>query len=86
MQVAAPIKDRAGQTRGALALIINPDAEFTRILSVARSGDSGETFAFDGEGVLISESRFDEELQRLKLLPDEPMRCPRDAFPARSGR
>ena len=47
MQVAAPIKDAAGQTRGALALIINPDAEFTRILSVARSGDSGETFAFD---------------------------------------
>ena len=71
MQVAAPIKDPAGQTRGALALIINPDAEFTRILSVAGSGDSGETFAFDGEGVLISESRFDDELRRVKLLPDE---------------
>ncbi len=71
MQVAAPIKDSNGQTRGALALIINPDAEFTRILSVASSGDSGETLAFDGEGVLISKSRFDEELKRLKLLPDE---------------
>jgi eukaryotic-like serine/threonine-protein kinase len=71
MQVAAPIKDNAGQTRGALALIINPDAEFTRILSVASSGDSGETLAFDGEGILISKSRFDDELKRLKLLPDE---------------
>lgn len=71
MQVAAPIKDSTGETRGALALIIYPDAEFTRILSVASSGDSGETLAFDGEGVLISKSRFDEELKRLKLLPDE---------------
>jgi len=71
MQVAAPIKDADGRTRGALALIINPDAEFTRILSVASSGDSGETLAFDSEGVLISKSRFDDELKRLKLLPDE---------------
>jgi hypothetical protein len=71
MQVAAPIKDAAGETRGALALIINPDAEFTRILGVARSGDSGETFAFDAAGTLISESRFDEELKRVGLLTDE---------------
>ena len=72
MQVAAPLKDDLGQTRGALALIINPNAEFTRILSVARSGVSGETFAFDAEGIMISESRFDNELKRLKLLKNEP--------------
>ena len=72
MQVAAPINDGSGQTRGALALGINPDAEFTRILSVARSGESGETFAFDGEGVMISRSRFDGQLKMLKLLKDEP--------------
>ena len=72
MQVAAPVKDNVGETRGALALIINPNAEFTRILSVARSGNSGETFAFDEEGLLISESRFDAELKGLKLLPNEP--------------
>lgn len=71
MQVAAPIKDAAGNSRGALALIINPDAEFTRILSVARSGDSGETFAFDAAGTLISESRFDDDLRRLGLLGNE---------------
>jgi len=72
MQVAAPISDAHGQTRGALALGINPDTEFTRILSVARSGESGETIAFDGEGVLISRSRFEEQLKTLKLLKDEP--------------
>jgi eukaryotic-like serine/threonine-protein kinase len=74
MQVAAPIKDADGRTRGALALGINlnADAEFTRILSVARSGESGETFAFDEEGVMISESRFDEQLKKFKLLKDTP--------------
>src|SRR5258706_8053440 len=72
MQVAAPIKDDAGNTRGALALGINPDAEFTRILSVAHSGDSGETIAFDSEGLLISKSRFDDELKKLGLLENKP--------------
>lgn len=71
MQVAAPVKDSEGRTRGALSLILNPDAEFTRILSVARSDESGETFAFDAEGVMISKSRFDEQLKQLKLLKDE---------------
>ncbi len=54
MQVAAPIKDAEGVIRGILVLMINPDAEFSRILSVARSGASGETFAFDAEGVRSS--------------------------------
>jgi hypothetical protein len=72
MQVAAPVKDDNGHARGALSLILNPDAEFTRILSVARSDESGETFAFDAEGLLISKSRFDEQLKSLKLLKDEP--------------
>jgi hypothetical protein len=72
MQVAAPVKDSEGRTRGALSLILNPDAEFTRILSVARSDESGETFAFDVGGLMISKSRFDEQLKELKLLTNAP--------------
>jgi Protein kinase domain len=68
MQVAAPIKGAGGAVHGALALIINPDREFTRILSVARSGQSGETYAFDQHGLLISKSRFDPQLRELGLL------------------
>jgi tRNA A-37 threonylcarbamoyl transferase component Bud32 len=67
MQVAAPIRSD-GIIRGALALIINPDKEFSRILSVARSGQSGETYAFDQTGLLISRSRFDDQLRVLGLL------------------
>lgn len=68
MQVAAPIRDNNDAIVGALALIINPDREFSRILSVARSGDSGETYAFDQTGLLISHSRFDAQLKELGLL------------------
>jgi tRNA A-37 threonylcarbamoyl transferase component Bud32 len=72
MQVAAPLKDTNGVTRGALALIINPDAEFSRILSVARSGESGETFAFDPDGVMLSKSRFEEQVKELGLMRVRP--------------
>jgi serine/threonine protein kinase len=68
MQVAAPLRDDNGVVCGALALVINPDDEFTRILSVARSGQSGETYAFDQTGLLISRSRFDSQLRKLGLL------------------
>jgi hypothetical protein len=68
MQVAAPMHDTNGAVRGALALIINPDLEFSKILSVARSGESGETYAFDQTGLLISRSRFETQLRNLGLL------------------
>src|ERR1039458_5717373 len=68
MQVAAPVRDSANVIVGALALIIDPDKEFSRILSVARSGLSGETYAFDQTGLMISHSRFDDQLRHLGLL------------------
>ena len=68
MQVAAPVRNSDGVIVGALAMIINPDKEFSYILSVARWGNSGETYAFDQTGLLISHSRFDEQLKQLGLL------------------
>jgi serine/threonine protein kinase len=68
MQVAAPVRDLDRRLVGALALIMNPDKEFSRILSVTRSGESGETYAFDQTGLMISHSRFDGQLKQLGLL------------------
>ena len=67
MQVAAPIHEN-GVVCGALSLIINPTNEFSKVLSVAHRGKTGETFAFDQTGLLISESRFDLQLRTLGLL------------------
>ncbi len=48
------------------------DGEFTRILSVARLGHTGETYTFDENGLMLSKSRFDEDLRASGLLPDDP--------------
>ena len=72
MQVLAPIRNAAGDVAGVLAVVIRPEAEFTRVLSVARAGTSGETFAFDHEGRILSQSRFDTQLQQLGLVTNTP--------------
>lgn len=63
-----PIIDADGSIIAAFALALNPDKDFTRILSVARMGESGDTYAFDRNGFLISDSRFEEQLRGLGLL------------------
>jgi eukaryotic-like serine/threonine-protein kinase len=67
MQVAAPVRNREQDVLGALALVINPTNEFTRILSAAQVGKTGETYAFDQTGLLISQSRFDDQLRKAGL-------------------
>ncbi len=71
MQVSAPITAPDGTVGAALGLVIRPESEFTKILSVARSGQTGETFAFDRTGLLISQSRFEDQLRRLGLLENK---------------
>ncbi|HEY9173099.1 MAG TPA: serine/threonine protein kinase [Verrucomicrobiae bacterium] len=72
MQIAAPIRDDAGVVRGALALVVDPEREFTRVLSATRVGQSGESYAFDQNGVMISRSRFEEQLKQLGRLSNQP--------------
>ena len=68
MAVAAPLHSSGGEVIAAIGLMIQPDQEFTKILSVASSGDSGETFAFDSNGTMLSQSRFESSLVDLGLL------------------
>jgi hypothetical protein len=72
MVAAAPIKGDDGQTIAVLGLRIRPENQFTEILHAARSGKTGETYAFDREGVLLSESRFNDDLKKVGLLVDRP--------------
>jgi hypothetical protein len=59
MFVAAPIRNDTGEVI----------AIFMFILNQGRIGKTGETYAFDGEGRLISQSRFDDQLRELGLIP-----------------
>ncbi|MBI2827246.1 MAG: serine/threonine protein kinase [Planctomycetia bacterium] len=71
--VGAPVHDDAGKVVAVLGLGVRADQQFTRILSVARLGRTGETYAFDDRGTLLSESRFDEQLKAIGLVPDDPL-------------
>ena len=71
MLASAVVRDLTGDPAGALYLRLRPEIGFTEILQVAQSGGSGETYAFDKNGLLLSESRFDDDLRRIGLLPDQ---------------
>ena len=72
MFAVAPVRSDDGQVIAILGLRIAPDKDFTRILATARAGKTGETYAFGRDGQQLSESRFDNDLKRLGLIPDEP--------------
>jgi serine/threonine protein kinase len=71
MFVVAPIHGDDDHVVAALGFRMNPERTFTRILNVARPGASGETYAFDRSGRLLSLSRFDDELKRIGLIADQ---------------
>jgi len=71
MFVCAPVRDASFQVVAVLALRIRPDREFTRIMQLGRFGMTGETYAFDEHGRMVSNSRFDDQLILLGLLNDE---------------
>lgn len=71
MYAASPVRDENFQVIGVLALQIRPEEEFTEILQLGRLGESGETYAFNRQGLMVSNSRFDEDLKLLGLVPQE---------------
>ena len=66
----APIKTQTGEVIAAIAHQIEPTDDFTRLAQLGRMGKSGETYAFDNFGRLMSESRFDEELRKIGLIEE----------------
>ncbi|WP_413432187.1 serine/threonine protein kinase [Crateriforma spongiae] len=72
MFINAPVQQDDGEILAALCLRIRPEDEFSKILQVARSGRTGETYAFNRDGLMVTASRFDETLKEIGLLEDSP--------------
>jgi hypothetical protein len=72
MLAAAPVRDPEGEVVAAFAFDLGAD-DFTEILAVARSGETGETYAFDADGLFVSRSRFEDQLREVSLLPPSPL-------------
>jgi tRNA A-37 threonylcarbamoyl transferase component Bud32 len=69
MFVAAPVKFTNGVIMAVLCLRMKPEKEFSSIFSVASMGQTGESFAFDRSGLMLTVTRFDPELKTLGLIP-----------------
>jgi polar amino acid transport system substrate-binding protein len=67
---AFAVRDRSGSPVAILTLRIDPESQFTEILQRGRMGESGESYAFNSAGKMISESRFGEDLKALALVPE----------------
>ena len=65
----APVLDDAGQVAAVLGVGHYGHEQFSAILAAARAGETLEIFAFDGQGTMLSESRFIGELVARGALP-----------------
>jgi hypothetical protein len=72
MVVGGAVVDEHDRIVGTFGFYIDPAVSFERLLSVAQLGDSGEIYAFDQSGLMVSRSRFEDELRGLGILPDDP--------------
>jgi hypothetical protein len=72
LHVVARVNDPSGALLGAIVYDVS-SVTFDRVLRAARAGESGETYAFDASGRMLSESRFADELARIGLIaPSAP--------------
>jgi tRNA A-37 threonylcarbamoyl transferase component Bud32 len=69
MFVAAPVRSTNNAIIAVISLRMKPEREFSSIFSVARMGQTGESYAFDRSGLMLTATRFDPELKTLVLIP-----------------
>lgn len=69
--IGTPVYDDKQRIIALLTLRIDPSLDFTRVTQLGRIGLSGETYAFDSEGVLITNSRFEQQLQHIGLVASQ---------------
>jgi len=70
MYSIAEVRDEDGDRLGYLALRIDPLGEYAATFRVGRTGVSGETYAIDRTGRLLTETRYGEEFINAGLLAE----------------
>ncbi|MBT3924053.1 MAG: response regulator [Nitrospina sp.] len=72
MFVSTPVKDSSGTVKAVLSFRIRPESEFSNSLSTHRFGESGKVYVFSAKGLILSDSRFNQQLRQVGLIPPEP--------------
>lgn len=71
MFIAAPIRDHDQKIIAVMTIRIDPGSEFTRLCYLGRIGKTGESYAFDEHGLMMTDSRFKDDLYKIGLLDKE---------------
>jgi PAS domain S-box-containing protein len=62
---AEPVHDASGKVIAALTLRFDPVENLSSVTRTGRVGETGETYAFDRDARLLTESRFDTQLETI---------------------
>ena len=68
MFVATPVQSKTGDVIAILAFRLEPVESFMPVILGGHLGDSGETYAFNKNGLLLSESRFKDQIAQIELI------------------
>ena len=66
----APIRQGEGPASVALAMGVETDRQLATVFSAARPGNTAEAYAFSDDGLMLTQSRFAEELVNTGVLTD----------------
>lgn len=68
MFLGVPITDEKENIIAAFLVRVNPTVNFTGITEIAGKGSTGESYLFNKEGLLITESKFDKQLIKAGII------------------
>ena len=68
MFFAGPVIDDDGLVLAIVAIALSPLGDFSKIALAGRFGETGETYFINKQGLLLTESRFNNELEKMGLL------------------
>ena len=71
MFFAAPIHGHNGEIIAVMTQRLIPEKDFSKVTQLGRIGATGETYAFDRDGRLLSASRFDHHLRKIGLIEEK---------------
>ncbi|OQX32738.1 MAG: hypothetical protein B0D96_13110 [Candidatus Sedimenticola endophacoides] len=66
--VGAPVRDGGGGIIALLTLRIDPHRSLFPLMRQGRLGETGETYMFDPQGLMLNDSRFVEQLTEIGML------------------
>jgi PAS domain S-box-containing protein len=72
MFLSVPVENDQEEIMGVVAFRIRPESDFSNLLKVGRFGESGETYLFNQEGIMLSDSRFNDHLRKAGLISPSP--------------